>query len=213
MGSRRRLTTAQLVERADALAARGGRAILGVTGPPGSGKSTLARAVADALGPGRAAVAGMDGFHLSNDVLVSLGRRERKGAIDTFDDAGYTTLIERLAAQAPGDGVVYAPVFRREIEEPIAAGVGVRATTPLVVTEGNYLLARAGAWPRARARMAEVWYLDPPQDLRLERLVRRHAAFGKSPEAARAWALGTDQANAELIARTRGDADLIVDWR
>lgn len=207
-----RLTTAQLVDRAAGLAAAGGRTVLGLVGAPGAGKSTLAHALADALGPERAVVVGMDGFHLSNAVLETLGRRDRKGAVDTFDDAGYAVLLERLAAQRPGDPAVYAPVFRREIEEPVAAGVAVPADVPLVVTEGNYLLARSGAWPRARARMREVWYLEPPEELRLERLVARHAAFGKTPQEARAWALGTDQVNAELIAGTRGGADLVLEW-
>jgi len=41
-------------------------------------------------------------------------------------------------------------------------------------------------------------------------LVLRHQAFGKRPDEARAWALGTDQRNAELIESTAGRADLIV---
>jgi pantothenate kinase len=203
---------AGLVGRARVLASRGGRAILGIAGAPGAGKSTLAHAVVDALGPGLAVGVGMDGFHLSDAVLAALGRRARKGAIDTFDDAGYAALLTRIADQRPGDGPVYAPVFRREIEEPVAAGVAVPAEVPLVVTEGNYLLARTGAWPVARARMAEVWYVAPPEVLRRERLIARHAKFGKSPEDARAWALGTDQVNAELVAATRDDADLVIDW-
>jgi pantothenate kinase len=152
----------------------------------------------------------MDGFHLANAVLEARGSRERKGAIDTFDDAGYADLIGRLAAARPGDDPILAPEFRREIEEPIAGAVVVPAEVPLVITEGNYLLAVTGHWPRARARMAEVWYVDLPDDVRLERLTARHHAHGKTLEAARAWAHGSDQHNAELVAATRGRADLHV---
>ena len=53
-------------------------------------------------------------------------------------------------------------------------------------------------------------YLDVPEDIRLARLVARHVAFGKDPSAALAWSHGSDQRNAELIAGTRDDADLIV---
>ena len=204
-----RLTTAELVERAANLARPGTRAVLGITGAPGAGKSTLAHVVAHALGP-RAVVVGMDGYHLSQQVLVELGREGRKGAIDTFDDHGYATMIERLAAHS--EPVVYAPVFRREIEEPIAAGVAVPASVPLVITEGNYLLARSGAWPRARACMAEVWYVEVPDDVRLARLVDRHHAFGKTLQDAHSWAHGSDERNAELVAATRADADLVVEW-
>lgn len=210
-----RLTTSELVERAAGIAAKAsqdGRArVLGITGPPGAGKSTLATALVDALAPGTAVVVGMDGFHLSNAVLEARGSRDRKGAIDTFDDAGYAALIDRLADRSPGEPPVYAPEFRRQIEEPIAAGTVV-ADEPLVITEGNYLLASSGSWPAARARMTEVWYLDLPDAERLRRLVARHRAFGKPLPDAEAWAGGTDQRNAELIATTRDTADLIVEW-
>jgi pantothenate kinase len=210
-----RLTTSELVERAAGIAteaARAGRVrVLGITGPPGAGKSTLAAALVGALAPGTAVVVGMDGFHLSNAVLEAHGSRDRKGAIDTFDDAGYAALIDRLADRRTGSRPVYAPEFRREIEEPIAAGTAV-ADEPLVITEGNYLLAAGGAWPAARARMAEVWYLDLPDAERLRRLVARHQTFGKPSPDAEAWASGTDQRNAELIAATRDAADLIIEW-
>jgi pantothenate kinase len=210
-----RLTTAELVRRAAALAAEAARTgrtqVLGITGPPGAGKSTLAAALADGLPPGTAVVVGMDGFHLSNAVLEARGNRHRKGAIDTFDDAGYAALIDRLADRAPDGPPVFAPEFRREIEEPIAAGTAV-TVEPLVITEGNYLLAPSGAWPAARARMAEVWYVDLPDAERLRRLVARHQAYGKPLPDAEAWAGGTDQRNADLIATTRDEADLVVEW-
>jgi pantothenate kinase len=72
-------TFEDLVHRAAALAAGDGRRILGITGSPGAGKSTLARALVDALGE-HAVYVPMDGFHLADDELVRLGRRDRKGA-------------------------------------------------------------------------------------------------------------------------------------
>ncbi|MFD2026204.1 nucleoside/nucleotide kinase family protein [Promicromonospora aerolata] len=210
-----RLTTPELVERAAAHAAearRTGRVrVLGLTGPPGAGKSTLATALVEGLALGTAVVVGMDGFHLSNAVLEARGSRDRKGAIDTFDDAGYAALIDRLADRDLEGPPVYAPEFHREIEEPVAAGTVV-TDEPLVITEGNYLLAPSGAWPAARARMVEVWYVDLPEEERLRRLVARHQTFGKPRSDAEAWAGGTDQRNADLIAATRDQADLLVEW-
>src|SRR6186713_949172 len=107
--------TNALVERALGLAATGERRILGIAGPPGGGKSTVARAVVAELGE-LARLVPMDGFHLSQAELVRLGRRDRMGAPDTFDAAGYATLLKRLHGD---ESVVYAPEFRREIEEPI----------------------------------------------------------------------------------------------
>ncbi len=198
---------AELVARARALAGGPGRRLLGITGPPGAGKSTLAAAVVDALA-GAAVLVPMDGFHLAQAELVRLGRADRKGAADTFDAAGYVALLERLRRAGPA--TVYAPEFRREIEEPVAGAIPVPPTVPLVVTEGNYLLLDEGGWAPVRALLDEVWYLDLAEPTRLARLIARHIAFGRPAPAAAAWARGTDQRNAELIARTRRRADLII---
>ena len=206
-------TLDELVEAAMALVVLGERRILGLTGAPGAGKSTVAEQLVAALGPDVAVLVPMDGFHLANDVLIDLGRRDRKGAHDTFDDGGYARLIETLRAQRPGDPVVYAPRFRREIEESIGSSIPVPATVPLVVTEGNYLLLDSDAWPAARSRIDEVWFLAPDTDVRHGRLLRRHEAYGKSPEDAASWALGPDERNAQLIESTAVRADRIVRLR
>lgn len=199
-------TVADLVAAAARLASGPQRTILGITGAPGAGKSTLGERIVEALGPERAVLVPMDGFHLANAVLAARGVRDVKGAIQTFDDAGYAALLERIRHQRPGE-IVYAPHFDRDLEEAIAGSIEVHPDVPLVVTEGNYLLADDGAWPRVRACLTECWFLDLSPEVRRERLVARHIAFGKSPEAARAWALGTDEANAALIAATAERAD------
>jgi pantothenate kinase len=188
-----------LIERAQRLVAPGERRILGITGAPGSGKSTLASTLIAALAP-QAVLVPMDGFHLANEQLVRLGRRDRKGAADTFDAAGYVALLRRL--RDPAEPLVYAPEFRRAIEEPIACAIPVPRDVPLVVTEGNYLLVDEDPWAAIRPLLDEAWFLEPEEEIRIERLVARHVAFGKPPAAARAWSLGTDQRNAELVQET-----------
>ena len=199
-------TGAALLQRAAALAATGNRRLLGITGPPGAGKSTLAADLVAGLS-GRAALVAMDGFHLDDAVLGDLGRRDRKGAPDTFDVDGYVHLLRRL--RAAQDPVVYAPVFRRELETSAAGALAVPSHVPLVVTEGNYLLAD-GAFAPVRPLLDEVWFLEVDSGLRRERLVARHVAHGRSRRAAEKWVDASDEANAALVEATRDRADLIV---
>jgi len=198
--------------RLQALMAGGQRRLLGLVGAPGAGKSTLAQALLQAVGADRAQVVPMDGFHLANVELQRLGRADRKGAPDTFDSAGYVALLQRLRAQRPGGDIVYAPEFRREIEEPIAGAIAVLPATQLVITEGNYLLHDAGPWAGAAAMLDEVWYVDIDDAVREQRLVQRHQQFGRSAEAARDWVAGTDAPNARLIAATKVRAHHVLRW-
>ena len=196
--------------RARELIKRSGRALLGLVGPPGSGKSTLAAAL-QAEFADVAQVVPMDGFHLANVELERLGRRDRKGAPDTFDSAGYVALLRRLLVQDDGE-VVYAPEFRRAIEEPIANAIPIFARTQLVITEGNYLLLDEGPWAQVAGLLDEIWYVDVDDSVRVHRLTQRHEQFGRSAEEAAAWVAGTDEPNARLIAASRARASFVFRW-
>ncbi|WP_245392671.1 nucleoside/nucleotide kinase family protein [Salinicola halimionae] len=205
----------QVLDAARRLIDSSERRILGLVGAPGSGKSTLSEALLSVLGD-QAQVVPMDGFHLSNRQLAALGRAERKGAPDTFDAFGYRDLLQRLRAgyrSHPSDGEsVYAPGFYREIEEPIAASIAVPSETSLIVTEGNYLLLEDDPWPQVREKLDEVWFLDVDRELREERLVARHMAFGRSETQAREWVRTTDAPNAKRIEAAAAHADRQLWW-
>ncbi len=81
---------------------------------------------------------------------------------------------------------------------------------PLVIVEGNYLLVDDGPWAAVRGLLDECWYVEVEEAVRMDRLVARHRAFGRTPEEAHAFAYGSDQANADVIAATRGRADVVV---
>ena len=202
-----RETLEQLVARAAALAGTGSRRLLGITGAPGAGKSTLCAALLAALGD-RAALVGMDGFHLANAELERLQRRDRKGAPDTFDVGGYVALLARL--RTPPAEPVYGPVFDRALEESIGSAVPVSPTTPLVLTEGNYLLLPDAGWAAVRGRLDEVWYLDVPPEVREHRLLRRRLSYGHEQRAAEDWVRTVDGPNGRTVEASRSRADLVV---
>ena len=188
------------------------RVIVGICGAPGAGKSTLAAEVADWLNagmPATAVVVPMDGFHLAASVIAGDERATRRGAPDTFDPDGFAALLRRL--REASDEAVYAPEFRRELEDPVAGAIRVPRSCPIVITEGNYLLHPDPAWQRVRQCLDEVWFLEAPDEgLRVDRLIERHQHFGKSPDEAAAHVFATDERNAELVAGHRESADIIL---
>lgn len=202
----------EAVERAVDLARRADRVVLGIAGAPGAGKSTLARrivvAVDERLGAGTAVQVPMDGFHLANAALDTLGRHERKGAIDTFDAAGYVALVRRLATA--DEPVVWAPDFDRRIDEPVAGSIAVPRTTRLVVTEGNYLLDSEAPWAGLPELLTETWACVVDDAVRVDRLVGRHMRHGRDHDAARAWAVEVDGVNAARVAATVSRASRTV---
>jgi pantothenate kinase len=163
-----------LVQRAAALQKRGGRRLLGITGPPGAGKSTVAAAVVQAL-EGRALLVPMDGFHLADAVLDELGRRDRKGAPDPSTPPVSCTCSAGAGPRRRGR---LRPVFVREQEQAVAGALAVPRGVPLVVVEGNYLLLDEGPFAEVRALLTETWYLDLDPDTRVQRLVARTCSTG-----------------------------------
>jgi pantothenate kinase len=184
------------------------RTIIGIIGKPGGGKSTLSKYLLKGMDPTLVSVVPMDGFHLSNKVLKELGRSDRKGAQDTFDVKGFTTLIQRIKMDSRDP--IYYPVFDRSIEESIAAQGVVYPSTRVVIVEGNYLMHDRDGWQEISPLLDQRWYAFLDEDLRISRLISRHIAFGKDPESAKAWAKGSDQINAELIETGVGRCDFIV---
>lgn len=208
-----------------ALPARPPRTVIGIAGAPGSGKSTIATAVVRALGPA-AIVLPMDGFHLTPERLVELGRRDRMGAPDTFDVDGFLRVLSALrrAPGAPGTAGaagapdflensgsdVYAPGFNRVIERPVADAIRVTPEFSIVVVEGNYLLHDRDGWEQVAPLLDACYFVSVDSRVRLQRLIDRHVAFGKPPVEAVAWAEGPDEANARLIEAGARRADALI---
>ena len=194
--------------------AESGRAVVGITGAPGAGKSTLAAELETALRR-RGLLAGsvpMDGFHFSNAVLDELGRHQRKGAPDTFDVDGYLAILDRVRQAAPEGEPreVLAPVYRRDLHEPVAAGTRV-AGRGIVVTEGNYLALNSLGWEGARERIDLLIMVEVDEAELIRRLVARHMSFGRDRADAGHWVRAVDLPNARLVANSVSRCDEV--WR
>ena len=186
------------------------RLVVGLVGAPGSGKSTIAEQLKTDLKAAGvfAGLVAMDGFHLSNAVLDELGRRNRKGAPDTFDVEGYLATLDRV--RADGAPQVFAPAYRRDLHESVAAG-SIVSGTGVVVTEGNYLALETRGWGAARERIDLLIHIDVPEEVLVLRLINRHEEFDKNPLAAGHWVRTVDLPNARLIATSVHRCDEV--WR
>lgn len=187
------------------------RFVLGIAGPPAAGKSTLAAGLVAALNAGGgepAAVAPMDGFHLTSAALAATGSLHRKGEPDTFDVAGFVARLAALRA-APSGSPVSWPTFDRVLDDPVPDGV-VFTTQRIAVVEGNYLLLDEPGWREARGFLDTVWYLDATDAVLEPRLRDRHLAGGKSAAETENKIAHSDLPNARTIAGSRPRADVYL---
>jgi pantothenate kinase len=184
-----------------------GRFIAALAGPPGAGKSTLAEAVVEALGPD-ARVVPMDGFHYDDAILNARGQRNRKGAPETFDVAGYRHLLSRLV----DEDEVAIPVFDRALELSRGSADLVTQDHRILVTEGNYLLLDEAPWTALSDYFDLTVMIDVPEADLDRRLLERWDFYGKTPEAARAWIDGNDMPNIRRVTQGSRRADVTVRW-
>ncbi|MDW4498944.1 nucleoside triphosphate hydrolase [Sulfitobacter sp. D35] len=196
-----------LASRITAAPSKGARRIVALAGAPASGKSTLAEALAEHLSANGfpARMVPMDGFHLDNLVLSARGLLSRKGAPETFDLAGFQTLVRRLSE----GGEVIFPVFDRSREIAIAGAGVVPADCETVILEGNYLLLDEPGW----RDLSTLWDLSVRVDADLKtlrsRLLDRWSGYGLSFDEATEKAEGNDIPNAERVLSNALPADIV----
>ncbi|MEM6888304.1 MAG: hypothetical protein AAF636_09240 [Pseudomonadota bacterium] len=200
--------TQDLLRAIEATPATAHRRMVALSGGPGSGKTTLAAKLAATLSAteGRAAVLPMDGFHLDNSVLIARGLLLRKGAPETFDLVGFTSVLQRAA----GPGEVVHPVFDRSIDKAIAGAGVIGADCRTVIVEGNYLMLRAPGWED----LAPLWdisvALGPDMDTLHDRLITRWREHGLSEPEAHSKVQENDMPNARLIANHSAPSDYLL---
>nr|XP_043609806.1 putative uridine kinase C227.14 [Erigeron canadensis] len=200
--------------------------IVGLAGPPGAGKTTIASEVAKRVNklwpqkscsfdsqvepPEIAVVLPMDGFHLYRHQLDSMENPKeahaRRGAPWTFNPDLFLKCLKTLREQ----GSVYAPSFDHGVGDPVEDDIFVNVQHKVVIVEGNYILLEEGTWKDISTMLDEKWFVDVNIDVAMERVLKRHISTGKTPEIAKQRIEYNDRPNAELIYKSKKNADLII---
>ncbi|XP_031267616.1 putative uridine kinase C227.14 isoform X1 [Pistacia vera] len=200
--------------------------IVGLAGPPGAGKSTLASEVVrriNKIWPQKASsfdsqvkpadvaiVIPMDGFHLYRSQLDAMENPKeahaRRGAPWTFDPLLLLNCLKNLKNQ----GSVYAPSFDHGVGDPVEDNIFVSLQHKVIIVEGNYLFLEEGDWKDISSMFDEKWFIDVDLDMAMQRVIKRHISTGKPPDVAK-WRIEyNDRPNAELIMKSKKNADLVI---
>ncbi|XP_056170451.1 putative uridine kinase C227.14 isoform X4 [Syzygium oleosum] len=171
--------------------------ILGLAGPPGAGKSTLASEVVQRVNNlwsqkassldslvepmDVALVLPMDGFHLYRSELDAMEDPEEAHARRGAPWTFNPELLLTCLKNLRDQGSVYAPSFDHGIGDPIEDDIFVT-----------------------------LQFVDVDIDKAMQRVLKRHISTGKALDVAR-WRIEyNDRPNAELIMKSKKNADLII---
>ena len=185
------------------------RSITAIAGPPGAGKSTISLELArhlNAQNPCSAAVFQMDGFHYDDSVLDAKGLRARKGAPQTFDVGGFSSLLGRLRANTETE--IAVPVFDRSIETARAGAAIIPQTAQHVIVEGNYLLLALPPWQVLQVLYDTTVFLHVPFDVLRNRLSERWKKLNTRDLQAKLE--GNDLPNVRLVDQNSNVADFTL---
>ncbi len=201
VGRRRRPGEGERPNTMQQIEARGDR--VAPSPGPAAGGTDLSR-----KGRGRfASLLPMDGFHLANAELDRLNLRRVKGSPPTYHVESFIALLGILRGESQ---TILAPKYSRELHEPVADAIAISPDTKLVIVEGNYLLLDTPPWDRVKGLLDEVWYVDVPEEVCMDRVRQRHIRGGSPPELAARKIETNDRPNYRTIAATKQRADRVI---
>ena len=183
------------------------RLLVGIAGIPASGKSTLAMLVTRKTnqllemdevhrqsvtvstpsstppGKSRAALVGLDGWHLTRVQLDAFPdpklAHDRRGSHWTFDGHGYVSFVRSLREPvSPTTSAITAPAFDHAVKDPTPHAVTILPEHRIVIIEGLYTFLSLPPWAEAGRLLDERWLMELDSTSASSRLVKRHVVSG-----------------------------------
>jgi len=149
--------------------------VCGICGGSGAGKTTLTRRVLSSLGTDLVSVLAFDSYYRDlTDIPMSERMLRNYDHPDSLDHQLFVNHLDMLRAGRAIDVPIYdfATHTRRAETERVEAH-------PLVVVEGILL----ASFPEVAARIDLLVFIDVPEDIRLERRIKRDVAErGRQPD-------------------------------
>ncbi len=192
------------------------RVVIGLAGPTGSGKSVLAailKNLAEQLALSyRFETLGIDAFHYPNEYLLShtsAGEplKNFKGRFDTYN----IEKLSRVLYDFRSGKKVSLPEYSRKIHDPVEDVADINEEKVLLLIEGLWTLYRAEGWEKVAECLDYSFFLDADKDAAKKFVVERHMRGGRTAEDAGNYYDNTDAANFDLVFKTKGYADKIIE--
>ena len=180
--------------------------LLAIVGPPAAGKSTMAmRLILDLKASGYSgAYCSMDGFHKTNEILISENLFPFKGRIETFDGHAFSQAINRVINRE----AFWWPRYSRQLHDPVLEGTKIEGTESIYAIEGNFLLSRTEPWMSLSSKYHLKVFIDTSDEILQKRLYERHLLGGKGSQEILTKIKETDLYNAHLVRKDKEYSDL-----
>lgn len=182
--------------------------ICAIAGGSGAGKTTLARKLLAVLDPDVDQLA-IDWYYRD---LSAISMEERKAVNYDHPDSLEIDLFARHLDELRAGIKVEAPTYDFATHTRPDATLAV-APKPVIVSEGILLLALDERFSNARARFDYSVFIDAPNDLRLERRLRRDVEErGRdADDIRRQWREFVEPMHRELVGPSASYADRIIE--